>query len=224
VFRAKIYFDLEKTCVLSEVTAPMDDAFTISQEEVHDDHMITFLIDAGEFAPSIAEQLAESNQVTELEWIDDERLLVTKRSCGALPVIRQNHGKLQGMDRVSGSQRVFNILVFRREDLKNIVGELNEIGTVRLGHLSRYGETGGTLSDRQGEVVELALDAGYFEWPRETDSEMLAEKLGIAHSTFLEHLRKAEKKLLVEALDDGTEPATPPNERAFILDESRPQA
>jgi predicted DNA binding protein len=224
VFSAKLYFDLEKACVLSEVTDPMNDSFTISQEEVHDDHMITFLIDAGEFAPSIGEQLNESGQVTELEWVDDQRLLVTKRSCGALPIIRRNHGKLQGMDRVSGSQRIFNILVFRREDLKNIVEELNDIGSVKLGHLSRYGETGGTLSDRQGEVIELALDEGYFEWPRETDSEMLAEELGIAQSTFLEHLRKAEKKLLVEALDDGTEPATPPNELAFILDESKPRA
>jgi predicted DNA binding protein len=223
MFRTKLYFDLEKPCVLSEVTDPMDDSFTISQEEVHDDHMITFLIDAGEFAPSIAEQLDESTQVTELEWVDDQRLLVTKRSCGALPIIRRNHGKLQGMDRVSGSQRIFDILVFRREDLKAIVAELNDIGSVKLGHLSRYGETGGTLSDRQGEVIELALKEGYFEWPRETDSEVLAEELGIAQPTFLEHLRKAERKLLVEALDDGTEPATPPNELAFILDE-RPRA
>lgn len=224
MFRAKLYFDLEKACVLSEVTEPMDDSFAISQEEVHDDHMITFLIDAGEFAPAIAGQLAESNQVSELEWVDDQRLLVTKRSCGALPIIRQNHGKLQGMDRVNGSQRVFDILVFRREDLKNIVEELNGIGTVRLGHLSRYGKTGGTLSDRQGEVIELALDEGYFEWPRETDAEVLADRLGIAHSTFLEHLRKAERKLLVEALGDGTEPATPPSERAFMLEESTTNA
>lgn len=223
MFRTKLYFDLEKACVLSEVTDPMDDSFTISQEEVHDDHMITFLIDAGEFAPSIAEQLDESSQVTELERVDDQRLLVTKRSCGALPIIRRNHGKLQGMDRVSGSQRIFDILVFRREDLKTIVAELNDIGSVKLGHLSRYGETGGTLSDRQGEVIELALKEGYFEWPRETDSERLAEELGIAQPTFLEHLRKAERKLLVEALDDGTEPATPPNELAFILD-GRPRA
>jgi len=223
MFRAKLYFDLEKACVLSEVTGPMNDSFTVSQEEVHDDHMITFLIDAEEFAPSIAEQLNESGQVTELEWVDDQRLLVTKRSCGALPIIRRNHGKLQGMDQVSGSQRIFNILVFRREDLKNIVKELNDIGSVKLGHLSRYGESGGTLSDRQGEVIELALGEGYFEWPRETDSEVLAEELGIAQSTFLEHLRKAEKKLLVKALDDGTEPATPPNELAFIHDE-RPRA
>lgn len=224
MFRAKLYFALEKSCILSEVTEPLGDSFTISQEEVHDDHMITFLIDAGEFASPIAQQLAESEQVSELEKVDERRLLVTKRSCGALPIIRQNHGKLQGMDRVSGSQRVFDILVFRREDLKRIVEELHEIGTVRLGHLSRYGQSGGQLSERQGEVIELALDEGYFEWPRETDAETLADELDIAHSTFLEHLRKAEKKLLIEALDEGRESAAPPRERAFMLGDSIPRA
>ncbi|PSP44835.1 bacterio-opsin activator [Halobacteriales archaeon QH_6_66_25] len=224
MLRAKLYFELEKQCILSEVTDPIDGSFAVSQEEVHDDHMITFLIDTGKFSSSIAAKLEASEQVTEVERIDDRRLLVTKRSCGALPVIRRNHGKLRGMDRVSGSQRVFDILVFRRDDLKQIVEELNDIGTVSLGQLSPYDERGGTLSARQAEVVELALDHGYFEWPRETDAEALAEKLDIAHPTLLEHLRKAEKKLLVEALDHGSETASPPKERAFMLEEPGSEA
>jgi len=220
VLRAKLYFDLEKDCILSEVTDPIDDSFAVSQEEVHDDRMITFLLNTGEFSSSIAEKLAASEQVTDVERIDDGRLLVTKRSCGALPVIRRNHGKLRGMDRVSGSQRVFDILVFRRDDLKRIVDELNNIGRVSLGQLSPYEDRGGTLSARQAEVIELALEHGYFEWPREIDAEALAAELDIAHPTLLEHLRKAEKKLLVEALDHGTETASPPKERAFMLEES----
>lgn len=123
---------------------------------------------------------------------------------------------LQGMDRVNGSQRVFDVVVFRREDLKRIIQELDDIGAVRLGHLSRYKNRGMTLSSRQAEAVELALEEGYFDWPREIDAEGLAEKLDISHSTLLEHLRKAEKKLLVEALDDGSEAAASPQEREFM--------
>ena len=202
MLRAKLYFDLEKQCILSEVTEPIDGSFAVSQEEVHDDHMITFLIDTGKFSSSIAAKLEASEQVTEVERIDDGRLLVTKRSCGALPIIRRNHGKLRGMDQVSGSQRVFDILVFRRDDLKRIVEELNDIGTVSLGQLSPYDERGGTLSARQAEVVELALDHGYFEWPRETDAETLADSLGVASTTLLQHLRKGHGRVL-EAMFDS---------------------
>lgn len=224
MYRAKLYFALEKPCILSEVTQPLDHSFKISQEMVHDDHMITFLINTEEFTAPIERQLVQSKQIEEVERVDDERLLVTKRSCGALPIIRQNHGKLQGMDRINGSQRIFDILVFRREDLKKIIEELNGMGTVHLGYLSQYGRSRGNLSQRQSEVIELALEEGYFEWPREIGSEKLADKLGIANSTFLEHLRKAERKLLVEALDLGNEPAAPPRERAFMLEETKPQA
>jgi len=50
------------------------------------------------------------------------------------------------------------------------------------------------LTDRQSEVVETALSAGYFEWPREHDGSEVAERLGITQPTFNKHLRIAERK------------------------------
>ncbi|MFB6221102.1 MAG: helix-turn-helix domain-containing protein [Halolamina sp.] len=52
------------------------------------------------------------------------------------------------------------------------------------------------LSERQREVFELAKREGYYTWPRETSASALAEKLGISKTTLLEHLRKAESKIL----------------------------
>jgi len=52
------------------------------------------------------------------------------------------------------------------------------------------------LSERQREVFELAQDEGYYMWPRETSATELANKLDISKTTFLEHLRKAEAKVL----------------------------
>lgn len=51
------------------------------------------------------------------------------------------------------------------------------------------------LSDRQREVIDLARQMGYYTWPRSASASDLAEELGIAESTLLEHLRKAEAKL-----------------------------
>ncbi|SIR87629.1 Predicted DNA binding protein, contains HTH domain [Haladaptatus litoreus] len=52
------------------------------------------------------------------------------------------------------------------------------------------------LSERQREVFELAQRRGYYSWPRETSASELADEIDISKTTLLEHLRKAEVKLL----------------------------
>lgn len=53
-----------------------------------------------------------------------------------------------------------------------------------------------TLSARQQEVFTLAQKRGYYEWPRQISADELATELDISKTTLLEHLRKAEAKLL----------------------------
>ena len=57
------------------------------------------------------------------------------------------------------------------------------------------------LTDRQLEVLRSAYLAGYYEWPRDTTAEKLADTLGIASSTLHQHLRRAERNLLTRILD-----------------------
>ncbi|SDM55344.1 Predicted DNA binding protein, contains HTH domain [Halogranum gelatinilyticum] len=52
------------------------------------------------------------------------------------------------------------------------------------------------LSERQREVFDLARRRNYYQWPREVSAADLADELGISKATLLEHLRKAESKLL----------------------------
>ncbi|WP_458190394.1 helix-turn-helix domain-containing protein [Haladaptatus sp. NG-WS-4] len=52
------------------------------------------------------------------------------------------------------------------------------------------------LSARQREIFYHARDNGYYSWPREATSRDLAADLDISKTTFLEHLRKAESKIL----------------------------
>ena len=53
-----------------------------------------------------------------------------------------------------------------------------------------------TLTPTQKEVFDLAREAGYYEWPRGVSTRELAERLDVSKTTLLEHLRKAEAKLL----------------------------
>ncbi|SFG58609.1 HTH DNA binding domain-containing protein [Halopelagius inordinatus] len=52
------------------------------------------------------------------------------------------------------------------------------------------------LSARQREVFELARKRDYYDWPRGISARDLADELDISKTTLLEHLRKAESKLL----------------------------
>jgi hypothetical protein len=54
----------------------------------------------------------------------------------------------------------------------------------------------GTLTATQREVFELARERGYYQWPRGVSTRELAGELDISKTTLLEHLRKAEAKLL----------------------------
>jgi predicted DNA binding protein len=53
-----------------------------------------------------------------------------------------------------------------------------------------------TLTTAQREAFEHAREAGYYNWPREISTRELAEGLDVSKTTLLEHLRKAEAKLL----------------------------
>jgi predicted DNA binding protein len=57
-----------------------------------------------------------------------------------------------------------------------------------------------TLTDRQYEVIEYVLAAGYFEWA----CVVTADELEISRATLLVHLRKDQSKLLADALESAT--------------------
>ncbi len=52
------------------------------------------------------------------------------------------------------------------------------------------------LPEKQRDAFALALKRGYYHWPRSADLQKLASERGVALSTFQEHLRKAEARLL----------------------------
>ena len=96
--------------------------------------------------------------------------------------------------------------------LQEIVGGLRErypsLDVQRLLHTR--GEKGeqdlvfvdrSVLTDRQLEVLETAHRLGYFEHPKGSNATEVAEELGIATSTFTEHLSAAQRKLLDSILN-----------------------
>ncbi|NHN43472.1 PAS domain S-box protein [Halorubellus sp. JP-L1] len=59
------------------------------------------------------------------------------------------------------------------------------------------------LTERQRAALESAYRSGFFEWPRESDGQTVAESLGVSPPTFHQHLRKAERKVFDALLSES---------------------
>ncbi|MFB6254394.1 MAG: PAS domain S-box protein [Halobacteriaceae archaeon] len=60
-----------------------------------------------------------------------------------------------------------------------------------------------SLTSRQREALETAYHGGYFEWPRGSNAEEIADTMGISAPTLHEHLRSALSKLLSNLFDSN---------------------
>jgi len=58
------------------------------------------------------------------------------------------------------------------------------------------------LTDRQREVLCTAFKAGYYRRPREQTGEQIADELDISSTTFQEHVRAAERKIMAFLVEE----------------------
>jgi predicted DNA binding protein len=59
------------------------------------------------------------------------------------------------------------------------------------------------LTEKQRKVLVYAFEHGYYETPRKVRSQELAKKLNLKTSTFVEHRRKAERRLLSKIIKES---------------------
>jgi len=77
-----------------------------------------------------------------------------------------------------------------------------------------------SLTSRQRNIVEVALEEGYFDYPRRITLRSLAKKLGVSASTVSEVLRRAEKKILTTYSRPGAVQGLPDDEQFFLRKQS----
>lgn len=106
--------------------------------------------------------------------------------------------------RMAGGREYWTVVVTARrtevtERLDDVRSEMD--AEIRVQRIAGGGASTGvfptdSLSARQRETFELARERGYYTWPRGVSANDLATELGVSKATLLEHLRKAEAKLL----------------------------
>ena len=108
---------------------------------------------------------------------------------------------------INGGYEHWRVGSWNRALLENLISELekwkNKFPEFTLHSLSKvdlsdiyFPKIFPQLPEKQKLAFRLALRHGYYTWPRKADLGVLARQAGVSVSTFQEHLRKAEAKLL----------------------------
>ncbi|MBU0615677.1 MAG: helix-turn-helix domain-containing protein [Nanoarchaeota archaeon] len=97
---------------------------------------------------------------------------------------------------------------WKREVLNQFIGDLqkeryelkiNKISNEKINQIY-FPQIMPFLSKQQKQALELAYKRGYYDYPRQVELRDLAKELKISLSTFREHLRRAEKKIMPDLI------------------------
>jgi len=103
----------------------------------------------------------------------------------------------------------YRILAFRQKDVKELFDELETFTTVQIISRRPLEETAvkesmvlsprsllGELTKKQSHALMVAILRGYYEIPKKVSTEEIAKSLDLPRTTYEEHLRKAESKVM----------------------------
>jgi len=136
-------------------------------------------------------------------------VLIGKRAYGVLKALYDTKSVLKGPFIVKGGIKYFPIITFShpKEVEKNVKKHAPKKVDVWFKIETKVEPTFydtyfalqpivNKLTKSEKEVLIAAYELGYFKWPKVHDSSDISKYLGISKTTFLEHLRKAEEKII----------------------------
>lgn len=166
-------------------------------EVIRDHHMIESVEVVERYSPNAGGKMAATLFIE--GRLSEFTPLQTLMYEGFLPI---------GPTTLEDGRECFDLLLSDREELSRAVELLEEFGPVSIERISRefsrqvipsaagWQELLASFPPRQREVLNTAHERGYYEIPRETTLEEIADEVGITKTTASNHLRKAERRIV----------------------------
>ncbi|MEM3710974.1 MAG: helix-turn-helix domain-containing protein [Thermoprotei archaeon] len=124
---------------------------------------------------------------------------VRVKECPVCSLFAVADGFLIGADVLDKERMRWEVFVKDEDSLRLLSGELQRRGIehqlVEKVHLKKT-----ELTARQDQILRIALELGYFDFPKRIRLETLAQRLGVTAGTLSEVLRRGVKKALREYL------------------------
>ncbi len=148
----------------------------------------------------LVKHLREMNGVmaSNLSKVDRHRVVgtVTTHNCPVCSTFAGLNCFLVSASTAADDKMEWKLLISEDGDLKSLCERLDSkhvrYEIIDVSHRLQKRE----ITSRQEEIVRVALDLGYFEFPKRIRLEELAEKLGLSAGTLSEILRRGEKHIL----------------------------
>lgn len=99
----------------------------------------------------------------------------------------------------------YSLLAPDPSSIQKVLAGLNEVGEVKVRKIGEYVPPkfqATEITDKQLAALNLAMEKGYYEWPRRVTLEELAEMERVSRRCLQERLRRAETKLIPKAIED----------------------
>ena len=189
-----------------------DQTITVEETILADgDKLIQYVTVTGLSLKSFREAMAELTEAEAIRELsgagDSNRFEVTYADFPTASTLASYGGRIETV-RFDVPDLRITVVLPQRADIRQIHQELrSEIPDLRIGARravtrssnsteSRRDGFEEALTERQRTALTTAFFAGYFDWPRNSTGEEVAETLDISPSTFHQHLRIAQQKVL----------------------------
>ncbi len=96
------------------------------------------------------------------------------------------------------SYEIWTIAAPKKTAIRHALDEVKSLGTFKLLYIKKSTFDGFNLSPNQEKVINLAIELGYYNWPKHISIQELAKRLKLSKPTVAEHLRKAEIKIITK--------------------------
>ena len=165
----------------------------------------------------VADLAEHSSPVTEVRVVtdrDDSGLVAITVSTSLVTTVLDAGASVRSALAQEGEGKLV-VEAPRDVDVRTLVGSLDDafVGVELLAKRERERavqtagefreELASGLTARQRATLQAAFLAGYFDWPRASTAEEVAESMDISSATFHQHLRKAQRKLAAAFFEES---------------------
>lgn len=113
-------------------------------------------------------------------------------------------GLIHTIPTIVSAEKMTVSMMGERKNLSDFIEMMKNAGTIRKMAFRRAAyqkaDILAVLTDKQREVMVAAFRNGYYDYPRKISSKRLCRKVNISKPTLLQHLRKAEGRILKEIM------------------------